>query len=191
MKKIFTLLTVAALTATTAFAQSTWKVDKAHSRLQFTITHLAVSDVDGFFKDFDVTINSSKPDFSDAKITLVAQTASVNTDNEKRDAHLKSGDFFDVTKYSTLTFNSTSITPTSPNHFKLVGNMTLNGVTKPVTMDLWHRATIVNAQTNKENAGFKVTGTIKRSDFGFGKGFSSPILSDEVIITANGEFGKI
>src|SRR6187402_772963 len=136
MKKIFTLLTVAVLTATTAFAQSTWKVDKAHSRLQFTITHLAVSDVDGFFKDFDVTINSSKPDFSDAKITLVAQTASVNTDNEKRDAHLKSGDFFDVTKYSTLTFNSTSITPTSPNHFKLVGNMTLNGVTKPVTMDL-------------------------------------------------------
>ncbi len=190
MKKIFALLTVAALTVTTIFAQSTWKVDKAHARLQFTVTHLMVSDVDGFFKDFDVTIISAKPDFSDAKITLVAQTASLNTDNEKRDTHLKSADFFDVTKYPTINFVSTSITPTTPNHFKLVGNLTLNGVTKPVTMDLWHRATIVNPQTQKENAGFKVTGTLKRSDFGFGKSFGGAIIGDEVTITANGEFGK-
>ncbi len=64
MKKIFTLLTIAVITATAAFAQSTWKVDKAHARLQFTVTHLMVSDVDGFFKDFDVTIVSAKPDFT-------------------------------------------------------------------------------------------------------------------------------
>ena len=190
MKKIFTLLTVAAITITTAFAQSTWKVDKAHARLQFTVTHLMVSDVDGFFKDFDVTIVSAKPDFSDAKITLVAQTASVNTDNDRRDTHLKSDAFFDVTKYPTLNFVSTSLTPTTPNHFKLVGNLTLNGVTKPVTMDLWHRATVVNPQNQKENAGFKVTGSFKRSDFNFGKGFGSAIIGDEVTVTANGEFGK-
>lgn len=189
MKKIFTLLTVA-LISTAAMAQSTWKVDKAHSRLQFTITHLMVSDVDGFFKDFDVTIVAAKPDFSDAKISLVAQTASVNTDNEKRDTHLKSDAFFDVTKNPALTYTSTSITPTSPGHYKLLGNLTLNGVTKPVTMDLWHRATVTNAQSKKENAGFKVTGTIKRSDFNFGKGFGAATLSDEVVITANGEFGK-
>ena len=188
MKKIFTLLTVA-LISTAAMAQSTWKVDKAHSRLQFTITHLLVSDVDGRFKDFDATITAAKPDFSDAKVTLVAQTASVDTDNERRDTHLKSADFFDVTKSPTMNFVSTSIMPTTPNHFKLVGNLTLNGVTKPVTMDLWHRAT-VTGQNGKENAGFKVTGTIKRSDFGFGKGFGAATLSDEVVITANGEFGK-
>ena len=188
MKKIFTLLTVA-LISTAAMAQSTWKVDKAHSRLQFTITHLLVSDVDGRFKDFDVTITAAKPDFSDAKITLVAQTASVDTDNERRDTHLKSADFFDVTKNPTLNFTSTGITTVGTGKYKLTGNLTLNGVTKPVTMDLWHRGT-VTGQNGKENAGFKVTGTIKRSDFGFGSKYTSPTLSDEVVITANGEFGK-
>ena len=189
MKKIFTLLSVA-LISTAAMAQSTWKVDKAHSRLQFTITHLAVSDVDGSFKDFDVTITSAKPDFSDAKVSLAAQTASVNTENDRRDSHLKSADFFDSAKNPTMTFYSTGITPNGAGKYKLTGNLTLNGVTKPVTMDLWHRGTVTNAQSKKENAGFKVTGTIKRSDFNFGKGFGNSTLSDEVEITANGEFGK-
>ena len=188
MKKIFTLLSVA-LISTAAMAQSTWKVDKAHSRLQFTITHLAVSDVDGSFKDFDVTNTSAKPDFSDAKVSLAAQTASVNTENERRDTHLKSADFFDATKNPTMTFYSTAIAPNGANKYKLTGNLTLNGVTKPVIMDLWYRGTI-KGQNGKENAGFKVTGTIKRSDFGFGTKYTSPTLSDEVVITANGEFGK-
>jgi polyisoprenoid-binding protein YceI len=189
MKKIITLLTVAAI-STSAFAQSTWKVDKAHSRLQFTITHLAVSDVDGTFKDFDVTIAATKPDFSDAKFELVAKTASVNTDNDQRDAHLKSGDFFDAANKPTLTFVSTGIKATSPNHYQLAGNMTLGGVTKPVTMDLWYRGTITNPMSKAEDAGFQVTGAIKRSDFGFGSKYGSPMLSDEVTIKANGEFAK-
>ncbi len=189
MKKIITLLAVAAL-STTAFAQTTWKVDKAHSRLQFTITHLAVSDVDGFFKDFDVTIATTKPDFSDAKFEMIAKTASINTDNDQRDTHLKSGEFFDVANHPTLTFVSTGVTPTSPNHYKLVGKMTLNGVTKPVTMDLWYRGTITNPMNKAEDAGFQVSGTIKRSDFGFGSKYGAPMLSDEVTIKANGEFAK-
>jgi len=187
MKKIIALLTVATL-STAAFAQSTWKVDKAHSRLTFTITHLAVSDVDGSFKDFDVTITSAKPDFSDAKFDLTAKTASVNTDNDQRDTHLKSGDFFDVANHPELTFTSTGITPTSAGHYKLAGKMTLNGVTKPVALDLWYRGTITNQ--GKADAGFQVTGTIKRSDFNFGSKFGSPTLSDEVTIKANGEFAK-
>lgn len=189
MKKIFTLLTVA-LISTAAMAQSTWKVDKAHSRLQFTVTHLLVSDVDGRFKDFDVTIVAAKPDFSDAKVTLVAQTASVDTDNDRRDTHLKSADFFDVTKNPTMNFTSTGITPVGAGKYKLTGNLTLNGVTKPVTLDFWHRGTIPASGNKKENAGFKVTGTIKRSDFNFGKSFGNATISDEVQITANGEFGK-
>ena len=187
MKKIITFLTVAAI-STAAFAQSTWKVDKNHSRLTFTITHLAVSDVDGTFKDFDVTITSAKPDFSDAKFELTVKTASVNTENDNRDTHLKSPDFFDVATYPALTFVSTGITPTSANHYKLTGNMTLHGVTKPVTMDLWYRGTITNQ--GKEDAGFQVTGTFKRSDFNFGSKFGSPTLGDEVTIKANGEFAK-
>ncbi|MFD0792896.1 YceI family protein [Mucilaginibacter litoreus] len=189
MKKIFTLLTAAFLIQA-ASAQSTWKVDKAHSHVKFTITHLAVSDVDGTFKDFDATIVAAKPDFSDAKYSFTANTASVNTENEKRDGHLKSADFFDVEKYPTLSFTSTGIRPNGTNKYKVSGNLTLHGVTKPVTLDVVYRGTISNPMTNAPDAGFKVSGTIKRSDFGFGSKYGSPMLSDEVELNASGEFLK-
>ncbi|MCQ6958873.1 YceI family protein [Mucilaginibacter aquariorum] len=190
MKKILTLAAAALFMQTAVFAQSTWKVDKAHSQVKFTITHLAVSDVDGNFKDFDASILAAKPDFSDAKYTFTANTASVSTDNERRDGHLKSADFFDVAKYPTLTFVSTSVKPAGTNKYKVTGNLTLNGVTKPVVLDATYRGTITNPMTKGPDAGFKITGTIKRSDFGFGSKFSSPMLSDEVELSANGEFLK-
>ena len=190
MKKIIILFAVALLN-TAAFAQSTWKSDKMHSKLQFTITHLAVSDVDGEFKDFSVTIIASKPDFSDAKFDLTANTASVNTGVEARDNHLKSPEFFDVAAHPALTFVSTGIAKTSPNHYKLNGNLTLHGVTKPVVMDLWYRGTITNPMSKADDAGFKLTGVLKRSEFGFGSKYGAPMLSDEVVINANGEFAKI
>jgi polyisoprenoid-binding protein YceI len=190
MKKLF-ILAAAALLNTAAFAQTTWNSDKMHSRLQFTITHLAVSDVDGEFKDFSATVTAAKPDFSDAKFTMTANTASVNTANDQRDGHLKSADFFDIATFPTLTFTSTSISKAaSANHYKLNGNLTLHGVTKPVSLDLWYRGTITNPMSKADDAGFQITGTIKRSDFGFGSKFGSPMLSDEVAIKANGEFGK-
>src|ERR1700709_1905252 len=110
MKKII-LFAAVALMSTSVFAQN-WKVNKAHSHFTFTITHLAVSDVDGVFKDFDATITSAKPDFSDAKFEFTAKTASVTTGVDARDNHIKSPDFFDVTKYPNVNFVSTSITPT-------------------------------------------------------------------------------
>jgi polyisoprenoid-binding protein YceI len=190
MKKILSLLAVVVFMQTAVFAQSTWKVDKAHSRVTFTITHLAVSDVDGYFKDFDATIVAAKPDFSDAKVNFSANTASVSTDNEKRDAHLKSADFFEVEKFPALTFVSTGIKPTGANKYQLTGNLTIHGVTKPAVFDMWYRGTITNPMSKAPDAGFKVTGTIKRSDFAFGSKFGQPMLSDEVTLTANGEFAK-
>lgn len=189
MKKIFSILTVALLTATASMAQSTWTVDKAHSKLSFSITHLLISDVEGSFKTFQATITSAKPDFSDATFEMTADAASVNTDNEKRDGHLKSPDFFDVEKFPTLTFRSTGITKVSDKRFKLTGNLTLHGVTKPVSLDLIHKGS-ATGQGGKQIAGFKITGTIKRSDFNFGSKFGGATLSDEVEIAANGEFGK-
>jgi polyisoprenoid-binding protein YceI len=191
MKKFLSLLAVVAFMQTAVFAQSTWKVDKAHSRVTFTITHLAVSDVDGYFKDFDATIVAAKPDFSDAKVNFSANTASVSTDNEKRDAHLKSADFFEVEKFPALTFVSTGIKPTGANKYQLTGNLTIHGVTKPAVFDMWYRGTITNPMSKAPDAGFKVTGTIKRSDFAFGSKFGQPMLSDEVTLTANGEFAKV
>jgi len=189
MKKTL-LLMAAALFSAATFAQSTWKVDKAHSHLTFTITHLAVSDVDGTFKDFDATITAAKPDFSDAKVTFTANTASVNTGVDQRDGHLKGPDFFDVAKYPTLTFTSTAIKPASANHYTVTGNLTLGAVTKPVSFDLWYRGTITNPMSKAPDAGFQVTGTISRSDFNFGSKFGSPMLSDDVTFKASGEFGK-
>src|ERR1700712_2332304 len=189
MKKII-LFAAAALINTAVFAQ-TWKVNKAHSHFTFTITHLAVSDVDGGFKDFDATITATKPDFSDAKVEFVAQTASINTGVDQRDGHLKSPDFFDVAKYPTVNFTSTSIKATSTNHYKLTGALTLNGITKPVTLDLVYRGTITNPMTKAPDAGFSLTGSINRSDFTFGSKFGSPMLSDEVTFKASGEFDKV
>jgi len=189
MKKTI-LLIAAAIFSAGAFAQSTWKVDKAHSHLTFTITHLAVSDVDGTFKDFDATVTASKPDFSDATFSFTANTTSVNTGVDQRDIHLKSPDFFDATKFPTVSFVSTSIKPAAAGHYTLAGNLTIHGTTKPVVLDLWYRGTITNPMSKAPDAGFQVTGTIKRSDFSFGSKFGSPMLGDEVAFKAAGEFGK-
>ena len=173
------------------FAQtSTWKNDKMHSKLTFTVTHLMVSDVDGLFKNFDATITTSKPDFSDAVFELTADVSSINTEVDMRDNDLKSPNFFDAATYPKITFKSTSIKPAGQNKYKLTGNVTMHGVTKLVTMDLWYRGIIQSPMSKKDDAGFKLTGTLKRSDFNIGSKYPSAMVSDEVEIKADGEFGK-
>jgi polyisoprenoid-binding protein YceI len=189
MKKIIILFSaVLMLSAFTGL--SDWSSDKAHSRLGFSITHLGIADVHGQFKNFNVTVKSSKPDFSDATFEMTAEVVSIDTEVEMRDNHLKSADFFDAAKYPSMTFKSTSIKNAGKNKFKLTGNLTLHGVTKSVTMDLLHRGTIENPMSKAPTAGFKLTGSIKRSDFNIGAGFPAPMLGDEVKINADGEFAK-
>lgn len=170
-----------------AFAQK-WNVDKAHSKIGFTVTHLLVSEVDGNFKKFDASITSSKEDFTDAVFDISIDVTSVNTDNDMRDGHLKKPDFFDAEKFATITFKSTGISKVADKKYKLNGNLTMRGVTKPVTFDLTLTGMGKNMRTQKPLAGFKLTGTVKRTDFGVG-GTPSPV-SDEVEIRAVGEFGK-
>ena len=188
MKKFFFIAT--AFVVFTAFTTvgGTWSNDDPHSQLGFTVTHLGVSDISGTFNDFDVTVQSSKPDFSDAQFELSAKAASIDTRVEARNNHLKSADFFDVEKYPTLNFKSTSIKKAGKNKFKLTGDLTIHGVTKPVTMDLVYRGTVENPMSKKQTAGFQLTGTIKRSQFGIGDKFPAPMISDDVRIKADGEF---
>lgn len=188
MKKSLYLVMIAVSLQISAFAQSTWTVDKAHSKLAFTVTHLGISDVSGHIKDFDVKITSNKADFSDAVVDLTAKLQSIDTEVEMRDNHLRSADFFDVEKYGTLTFKSTGLKAAGKNKYNLTGNLTLHGVTKPVTMQLEYRGTVVNQMNKANTAGFRVTGTIKRSDFGIGPKFPAPMISDDVEIKADGEF---
>lgn len=190
MKRMIILLLLVAASAT-GFAQQSWKSDPMHSRLGFKVTHLGIADISGAFNKFDATVSYSKPDMSDAVITLNADVNSINTAVEMRDNHLKSADFFDAAKYPNLTFKSTSIKSAGKDQYKVTGDLTLHGVTKPVTMDMLFRGTGKNpAANNAEVAGIQVTGTIKRSDFGIGTKFPAPMISDEVSIQADGEFGK-
>jgi len=188
MKKIFFIaLAFITFTAFTAIT-GTWTNDDPHSQLGFTVTHLGIADISGTFNDFDVTVKSSKHDFSDASFELTAKTASIDTRVEARNNHLKSADFFEAEKYPTMYFKSTSIKNAGKNKFKLTGDLTLHGVTKPVTMDLEYRGTVENPMSKKPTAGFQVTGVIKRSDFNLGNNFPPPMISDEVHIKADGEF---
>lgn len=188
MKKTAIILsTFLALSAFTT-AVTTWQNDDPHSQLGFTVTHLGIADVSGTFNDIDVSVTSTKADFSDAQFELTAKTASIDTRVEARNNHLKSADFFDVEKYPTLTFKSSSIKPAGKDKYKLNGNLTLHGVTKPVTLDLVYNGTVENPMSKKATAGFQVSGTIKRSDFAVGTNFPAPMVSDEVRIKADGEF---
>ena len=191
MKKLFVLL-VAGSAALFAFksAPATWNADKSHSKLGFVVTHLMITDVEGSFKNFESTITASKDDFSDAVVTLSADVNSVNTEDANRDGHLKTADFFDAEKFPKLTFKSTAVKKLAGNKFKVTGDLTLHGVTKSVTLDAALRGVTVNPQSKKTLAGFKVTGTIKRSDFALGSKYPNAMLSDEITLNANTEFVK-
>ncbi|HRO48169.1 YceI family protein [Agriterribacter sp.] len=189
MKKLFSF-GVAVLLSISLFAQTTWKVDPMHSKLTFSVTHLGISDVAGLFKTFDVTAVAKQADFSDAVFELSVDVASINTEVQMRDDHLRSADFFEVEKYAKMTFKSTSVKKSGQNKYQLTGDLTLHGITKPVTMDLWYRGTIENPQSKAVISGFQLTGVLKRSDFNIGPKFPAPMISDEVQIKADGEFIK-
>src|SRR5690606_38705442 len=152
----------------------------AHSQLVFTVGHIGLSDISGTFNDFDVTVTSSKDDFSDAAFELTANVASIDTRVTARDNHLKSADFVDAEKYPTINYKSTNIQKNGKDKYKITGDLTLHGVTKSVTMQLNYNGTNVDTEKNSKTAGFQLTGTIKRSDFGVGPGFQPPMISDEV-----------
>jgi polyisoprenoid-binding protein YceI len=115
---------------------------------------------------------------------------SINTDNEMRDKHLQSADFFDAAKFPQLTFKSTSFKKVSGNNYKVAGDLTLHGVTKKIELDAVLVGKAVHPQSKKDMVGFKVSGTIKRSDFGIATGFPAAALADEVALAGDFEFIK-
>lgn len=189
MKKITTIIT-ALFFSVFLFAQTTWKADPMHSKLTFSTVHNGISNIDGLFKTFEITATANKTDFSDASFELTTDVASINTEVEMRDNHLRSGEFFEVEKYPKMTFKSTSIIKIKKDKYKLMGMLTLHGITKAVTIDMWYRGTITNPQTKALTAGFQFTGILKRSDFNIGPKFPAPMISDEVKIKADSEFIK-
>jgi polyisoprenoid-binding protein YceI len=188
MKRILFSLLIAVVTQVAALAQSTWKADPPHSRIGFAITHLGISEITGAFNAFDVSIVSAKPDFSDAAFQLTVDVGSIDTAVQQRDDHLRSPDFFEVAKYPKMTFRSESIRAAGKDRYTLTGDLTIHGVTKPITADLWYRGSTTNQ--GKLTAGFQLTATLKRSDFNVGPKFPPSMIADEFVVKADGEFIK-
>jgi polyisoprenoid-binding protein YceI len=190
MKRLFSILVVALISANFSFAQNTWKDDPSHSKLTFTVVHKGFNDIFGLFQKFEAMVIASQLDFSDAVVTLSVDASSINTEVKMRDDDLRSPNFFDVTKYPVMTFKSTSIRASGEkNRYKISGDLSLHGVTKPVTMDLWFRGTIEDAMSKKTKAGFQLTGILNRVDFNVGPSDGADISTD-VRIKADGEFFK-
>ena len=190
MKKNTILASAAALMLSlTSLAQGNYTLDKAHSSVGFTITHLSISDIDGSFKTFDAKLTSSKEDFTDAVFDFTADVNSINTDNEKRDGHLKSPDFFDAAKFATITFKSKTVKKVAGNKYTIIGDLTMHGVTKLVSFEAVIR-TGVNPMSKKTTVGVKVNGVVNRATFGVGASMGAAMLSEEVVVRGSAEFSK-
>ena len=142
-----------------------WLLDPTHSELGFKIKHLMISNVSGSFKNFNAEVESEDEDFSTAEISLTAEMASIFTNNEQRDAHLRASDFFEVEKFPELRFRSTRMEKIDSDSFTLHGDLTLKGVTRPVKLKVEYNG-VTKDPWGGERAGFVVAGKIKRADWG-------------------------
>lgn len=145
-------------------AQTKWLIDKAHSKVQFSATHLIISEVTGEFKSFDGTVETNGDDFTNAKINFTIDVNSINTDNQQRDNHLKSDDFFNAEKFPKMTFVSKSMQKVGDNKYKLIGNLTIRDITKEITLDVAYNGTVKDPWGNTK-AGFKITSELNRFDY--------------------------
>ena len=161
-----TLVLLAALAAP-ALAQSTstWEIDPAHSSIQFGVRHLMISTVKGTFPKFTATVVGDEKDPTSTVIEASIDAASIDTKESKRDEHLRGADFFDVAKYPTITFKSTKVEQAGGRRFKVHGDLTMHGVTKPVTLDV-EATPEVKGMRGETRAGARATTKINRKDFG-------------------------
>ena len=195
MKKLSILLSLVLIASLGMYAQkTTYGFDKAHTNVRFSIAHMVISEVDGNFSDFDGKVVTNKEDFTDADISFKINVESINTDDAKRDEHLRSPDFFDVANNPEITFESKSMEKISEKEYKLTGDLSMNGKTKSVTLDVKYGGTIVDPWGNTK-AGFKITGTINRLDWGlkYNSVMDSGglLIGEEVDIVCNVELIKL
>lgn len=175
-------------------ATTKWVLDPTHSELQFKIKHLVISTVTGAFKKFDGTVETDGDSFESAKVHFSADIDSIDTNQEQRDQHLKSADFFDAATHPKLSFESTSLTKTGEGEYTLAGNLTIRDVTRPVTLAVEYGGSATDFYGN-EKAGFEVSGKISRKDFGLTwNGITEAgaiVVSDEVKLLASVQFAKV
>jgi polyisoprenoid-binding protein YceI len=165
MKKTILLLSATAISLAASAQTSRWDIDPTHSQVTFTATHLLITEVTGNFKQYSANVLADKADFSDAKVDFSIKVNSINTDNEMRDNHLKSDDFFNVEKFPEINFKGKQMKAAGKGKYKLTGDLTIRDVTKTITLDVVYSGTTKDPWGNTK-AGFKITGKINRFDYG-------------------------
>jgi len=187
MKKLLVFVFVVAATVT---AQNKWKIEKSHSNINFAVAHLVVSEVTGKFKEFSGTVESAKEDFSDMKLDIAIKSNSIDTDDPKRDGHLKSPDFFNAAIDSIVTFKSTKVERNGDGKYKVTGDLTMRGVTKQVVLDAQLRGK-TKSPWGQTVAIFKSNTTINRTEWGlkWNKGLEAGglLVGENVDLTFNVE----
>lgn len=183
-----TVLAVLALAALPALAQDVYKIDPVHSEVSFKVRHF-LAKVSGRFTKFSGTIKVDSADVSKSSVEVSIDAASINTDVEARDKHLRSDAFFDVAKYPTITFKSTSVKEVAKGKLEITGDFTMHGVTKTITFPITNAGSQPGPKPGTVMAGF-IDGalSVNRQDYGvsYGKG----IVGDDVAISLNVEAGK-
>ncbi len=172
-------------------ASTKWVLDPSHSEIQFKIRHLMITNVTGSFGKFNADVETSGENFESAKISFTAEVDSITTNNEQRDGHLKSADFFETSKYPALTFISTTFEKVSGEEYTLTGDMTFHGITKNIKLHVEHGGIIKDPWGNTRT-GFTIEGKISRKDFGLLWNAATEtgglVVSDEVKLHASVEF---
>ena len=174
-------------------ATTKWVLDPMHSEVQFKVKHLVISTVSGFFKSFEGELDTENDDFTDASISFSLDIDSIDTNQSQRDEHLKSAEFFDAAQYPKITFKSTSFTKSGDDEYKLAGNLTIKGETKPVTLDVEFGGAATDFYGNTK-AGFEITGKINRKDFGLTwdgvTEAGSVVVGEDIKLTINAQLTK-
>jgi polyisoprenoid-binding protein YceI len=170
-----------------------WALDATHSEVQFKVRHMMITSVTGEFKKFNANVETEGEDFTTAKIEFTADINSISTNNEQRDGHLKSPDFFDATSYPELKFEGKKLEKLNDETYKLSGNLNMRGITKAITLNVEFGGMIKDPWGNMR-VGFSVDGKINRKDFGLQwhavTETGGLVVSDEVRIHVAAEFIK-
>lgn len=190
MRRLASVIGILALAAPVAFAQtSTWVPDKAHSGVDFSILHMSLSRVRGHFGNIGGKIVLNEADVTKSSVDVTIDVSTVDTGNSGRDGDLKSDHFFDVAQFPTATFTSTSVAKNG-NKLTVAGNLTLHGVTKPITLEVEGPTGPVQGMDKKPHSGFSATTTISRTAFGIGGKMPAAVLGDDVPLTIDLDVAK-
>jgi polyisoprenoid-binding protein YceI len=174
-------------------AVETWQIDPVHSYLQFNIRHFVVSKVHGRFTKWGGTIQIDDRQPANSKVNIEIDVNSIDTGDARRDGHLKTADFFDTEKYPQMTFESTKIEPVGTNQYRVTGNLTIRGVSKPVTLEVEHGGEVKDPWGN-QRGGFSIKGSFDRRDFGLNFNQTleggGPALGDKIELVSDVEATK-